>query len=284
MKKQSKKRTRKNKHWLRIVFYIALAIFFVALLYSVAIPRPIQIDLYRKGGLYIETKELRTYVGNQEKQEEVYRNKMDQIKKCLSLRFEEIGIVHPVIRTIPYHRFQISVKNISLQPDEIKKNNTFNDISLVENIIFAEGKFSVTDTSGDEILTNVHLADADYVLQTNADGVTKKPVVVLLLNEEGKKALSLKWLSNRGKKIQLFLDQHLLTEISTSEIFLTGKIIIPFTGENQEEAVYKAKQTAAILNGGPLPAIIMTKQRTVYLNPNKKRPCFFFDWLIQKNT
>ncbi|MDD4663355.1 MAG: hypothetical protein PHD83_01660 [Caldisericia bacterium] len=283
MKKQIKSQTRKNKHWLLVV-YVAITVFIVTLLYLFAISRPIEIGLYRKGGLYIETNELRSYVGNQEKYEEVYRNKMDQIKKCLNLRLEEIGIVNPSIRAIPYHRFQIIVKNIYLPPDEIEKNKTYNDVSLIENIIFAEGILSVTDASGEEILTNEHLANADYVLQKNADCVSKQPVVVLLLNEEGKKALSLKLVSNRGKKIQLFLDQHLLAEISSSDIFLTGKIIIPFIGENQEEAAFKAEQTAAILNGGSLPDVLMTKHRTVFLNPNKKRPYLYFDWLIQKNN
>jgi hypothetical protein len=283
MKKKTRTQTRKNKHWLWVV-NVAFAIFIIAILYSFAIPRPIQIGLYREGGLYIETNEIRSYVGNQEKPEEVYRNKIDQIKKCLSLRFEEIGIVNHAIEAIPYHRFQISAKDIYIQPDGIEKNITFNDVTLIENIIFAEGKLMVTDSSGEEILTNEHLANADYVLQKKDDGISKQPVVVLLLNEEGKKALSMNLITNKGKKIQLFLDRHLLAEISTSEIFLIGKIIIPFIGENQEESIFKAEQTAAILNGGPLPDVVMTKQRTVYLNPNKKRPYFFFDWLIQKNN
>lgn len=101
------------------------------------------------------------------------------------------------------------------------------------------GNFLIQDGNGDVWVTS------DQVVSTNASMISDKPVVTIMLNEEGAEILSNKSISNIGNRIVLSLDNTILVSAKIEEE-LGGMFRI------SSPSMPKATNQAAIIKHGKL--------------------------------
>lgn len=131
----------------------------------------------------------------------------------------------------------------------------YTDLEEVKTVLGKSGKLTFTDDQGSIIVTGDHLKNVTYSMQEMLEGGLQEPIIKLEFDDEGKRLFAIGTNKNRGKQISINLDGEPIMSPVVHDTIENGIVILTFGGPSTD-AMKVVQQTAALLKGGVIPAII----------------------------
>ena len=131
----------------------------------------------------------------------------------------------------------------------------YTDLEEVKAVLGKPGRLTFTDDQGSIIVTGDHVKKVTYSKQGMMEGNIQEPIIKLEFDEEGKRLFAISTKKNRGRQISINLDEEPIMSPVVHDAIENGIVILTF-GSSSVEKTKIVQQTAALLKGGVIPALI----------------------------
>ena len=207
---------------------LVIAIFIVALYYSLS--KPIKLGLDLKGGAYVVLEAVK----DQNKNVKIDNNAMNRLIEVLNRRVNGIGVAESTIQKAGDNRVIIELPGLQ---------NTEDAIKLIGKTALMEFKLMNDGTLGETLLTGSALKKAEVSYDNLG-----RPQISFEMTTEGAQVFAKITRENIGRQLAITLDGVVQTAPKINTEIPSGSGVI--TGNYTVE---EAKGTAALLNAGALP-------------------------------
>lgn len=182
----------------------------------------IKLGLDLKGGVYIEEKIV---------DKNVNEDAVNRTKELLEMRVNTLGVTESQVSVTGQNRIRIEIPGIYDAKDALEA-------------VGKTGELKFIGPDGNVILTGKDVEDASVGIHPD----TSEPLVILKLKSEGAKKFADATSKNIGKRIQIMMDEEVVSAPQVQEAITGGEATI--TGS---EDIEKAKWLAGVIKSGALP-------------------------------